>query len=100
MRTTRFLRACRVQANAWLRGGFQKSGRIESDTKTQAVCKPWVELRRDCFKAGCTPKRIADWAASKRCARPCSSLPGKRPKVSLGPGTIINENALKAKAIR
>src|SRR5438045_1597477 len=40
MRTMRSLRACHVQANAWLRDCWQKSGMIASATRMPAVCAP------------------------------------------------------------
>src|SRR5436853_7625013 len=100
MRTIRFLRACRVQESDWLHAGFQRSGMIAPATRRKASCKLWEEPRLCSIKAGCTPKRLGEWAPLNPCVTHFISSRGLRPKVSLGPGTLINENALKAKAIR
>src|SRR6266567_1894409 len=95
----RSLRACHVQASVWPRDCWRKSGMIAVATSRPAVCKLWEELRPCSFKVACTPKRIVDWAASNRCAMPCSNLPGRARKVSRGPGTITSANEQKEKAI-
>src|SRR6266478_554919 len=59
MKTTRSLRACRVQANVWPRDCWQKSGMIARVTRMPAACKPWGEPRQCCIKAACTPSGLA-----------------------------------------
>src|SRR6266566_2016846 len=98
MRTMSSLRACRVQAGTWLVDCWQKSGMIEAATKMPAVCKLWGEPRPCCFKAACTPRRIAAWGASNPCATLCINSPGRRRKVNHGPGSIYERKRAEGKS--